>query len=85
MRGDHASAIGASDGAVVVGGAEYRTGDVVLTRRTRDLGEGREEEITISCANGAWLECQKSDVSTSLVEAERAEILARVISAYKVF
>ncbi len=87
VRGDHASAIGATDGAVVVGvtGANYRQGDVVAVRRTRDLGEGREEEITIRRANGAWLECQNEDGSTSRVAAESAEILARAISAYKVF
>lgn len=87
VRGDHAAALGATDGAVIVGveGAGYRDGDVLVVRRSRDLGEGREEEITIRRANGAWLECANADGSLSRIETESAEILARAISAHKVF
>lgn len=87
VRGDHAAGLGAGDGSVVVGvkGAAFRDGDIVLVRRSRDLDHGQEEEITVRRINGAWLECNDAGSVVSRIAVEGAEIIARAISAHKIF
>lgn len=85
VRGDHAAALGATDGSVVVGlrGAEWRDGDVVIVHRSRIGDDGPEAEITLRKVSGVDL--MTGDGRAVKSTAQGVQIAARAVSSYKIF
>lgn len=84
-RGDHGAWLCATDGAVIlaVKGADFRDGDVVVTSRTRPGDDGPEVEITLrKVADGLLILPDHKPVT---IGNTSVEIVARAISAHKVF
>lgn len=87
LRGSHAVSVGVTDGSVIVGvaGEAARDGDVVVARRSRIGEDGPEQEITIRRVAGGDLVADLPEGREARTRTDGAEILARVISAHKIF
>lgn len=87
LRGDHAGGLGVTDGSILqaVLGSDCRDGDVVLFRRTREIDGAREEEITIRRVSGDEMEAHPLGKEPTRAQRAAGEIIARVISAHKIF
>ena len=85
VRGDHAGGLGISGGSVVIvlaGGGPYRSGDVVVGRRT--AGDGTVEASVRVLAAGA-LSARPLRGEIPPYPLDEAEIIGRVVSAIRVF
>lgn len=89
IRGDHAAWLGAGDGAVVVAvtGAPIRDGDAVIVRRTLLGEDGLMQELSLRRLEaGRLLMAENGNIHRKIDPAGSGiELLARAISAHKVF
>lgn len=84
VRGTQAEPLGLKDGDVLITVADEppRDGDIVVVRRVRD---GTEIELTAWAVEGGELRARPRDPESPRESLAQAEVIARIIVAYRVF
>ncbi len=85
VRGDHAAPLGIVDGSilVVIAGENCRDGDHVVARRIRSTGDA---ETTVRLLAGGALSAAPlpTTIESPLIPLNEAEIVGRIVVAYRV-